>query len=611
MKRLIFAKVLLLLFIPTVSYGVTGWTGSEWEQELTTEITSQAEFVYHFNESAGATTTDASGNGHTGTVQNAALWQTGKFGNALYFDGQSWTAGTDIDGTYVDVADTFDPWPTEMTLMAWVKLDVSNRRNNIITSKGSFELNKVWSGELEGFIQDNASNWTSGATSVPQSIWVHVAMTYKGDLGDSTSEVRYYINGALDDVVTWAPDYGHVAGDTTGYAVRVGDNGFDKAANSWARDRQFQGAMDDVAVFYEVLNFTPADTEPGGGMAAGPDWIQGYPPSGELLYHFDESSGTVAYDSSGNGNDGAISDADGVEWMTGKYNNALFFDGNRDNNWLDATKVILTDLDAVHGWQELTGEAWIKVDPDDTNRHLDVFSMRSYLYIHRQAADGVYTITALVFDSVNRYVYGTTIVDPSDGWTHVAVTYKAIDNGDATYGGRVRLYVNGKLDGENAWATGGNGGFWPPNRTLYVGASDPDLSWAVGRKFRGLIDEVRIINQEIEFTPFPATVGIVPLPNAGLKIFGASDGWDQLVLWQDDEINHPGEIGCKIHDGTTQYTITEAESAGLISGTIYGFDNAAQAYQSIPGSGGDYIDANTGYVIWTSQPNLNLLIPVE
>ena len=347
--------------------------------------------------------------------------------------------------------------------------------------------------------------------------------------------------------------------------------------------------------------------------AAGPDWVQGYTPSGEVLYHFDETSGAVAADSSGNGNDGTISDADGVEWMAGKYNNALFFDGNRNNTWEDATRVAATNVDNVYGWRELTAEAWIKIDPLDTNRHLDVFSMRSYLYIYRQASYGVYTVRALVFDQTNRYVDGTTIVGPAEGWTHVAVTYKTWDNGDspATYGGRVRLYVNGTLEGENTWATGGNGGFWPPNRTLNVGASDLDLSWAAGRKFRGLIDEVRIINQEIVFTPFPVDVVVVPLPNTGLKIFGASNGWDQQVLWQDNAVSHPGEIGCKIHDGTTQYTIADAESAGLISGTIYGFDNASQTYQSVPGTGGDYIDADTGYVIWTNQPNLQLLVPVQ
>lgn len=57
-------------------------------------------------------------------------------------------------------------------------------------------------------------------------------------------------------------------------------------------------------------------------------------------YNFDEGIGTIAYDSSGNGNDGTLSNAStgytcGVsgacpDWVTGKYGNALKFDGIGD-----------------------------------------------------------------------------------------------------------------------------------------------------------------------------------------------------------------------------------------------------------------------------------------
>lgn len=48
----------------------------------------------------------------------------------------------------------------------------------------------------------------------------------------------------------------------------------------------------------------------------------------EVLYlPFDENTGSIAYDASGNNNSGSIS---GSTWVTGKYGNALNFDGNDD-----------------------------------------------------------------------------------------------------------------------------------------------------------------------------------------------------------------------------------------------------------------------------------------
>ena len=44
-------------------------------------------------------------------------------------------------------------------------------------------------------------------------------------------------------------------------------------------------------------------------------------------WHFDEGSGSVAKDSSGNGNDGTIH---GATWVDGKFGKALSFDGEDD-----------------------------------------------------------------------------------------------------------------------------------------------------------------------------------------------------------------------------------------------------------------------------------------
>lgn len=44
-------------------------------------------------------------------------------------------------------------------------------------------------------------------------------------------------------------------------------------------------------------------------------------------WHFDEGSGNIVKDTSGNGNDGVIH---GATWVDGKFGKALYFDGNGD-----------------------------------------------------------------------------------------------------------------------------------------------------------------------------------------------------------------------------------------------------------------------------------------
>ena len=60
-----------------------------------------------------------------------------------------------------------------------------------------------------------------------------------------------------------------------------------------------------------------------------PMGVQGQSDDGLVAeWHFDEGSGSVLVDSSGNGNDGVIY---GATWVDGKYGTALSFDGVDDN----------------------------------------------------------------------------------------------------------------------------------------------------------------------------------------------------------------------------------------------------------------------------------------
>ena len=73
-------------------------------------------------------------------------------------------------------------------------------------------------------------------------------------------------------------------------------------------------------------------------------------------WKFDEGSGTVAYDSSGNGNNGNLTN--GPTWTTGKIGGALSFDG--ENDYVD-----VPSIQSVNGGG-VTFAVWIKPTHFDT-----------------------------------------------------------------------------------------------------------------------------------------------------------------------------------------------------------------------------------------------------
>ena len=68
-------------------------------------------------------------------------------------------------------------------------------------------------------------------------------------------------------------------------------------------------------------------------------------------WKFDETSGTVAYDSSGNGNDGNLTN--GPTWVTGKIGGALSFDGIDDYFEVSSRKWGIDNLLSLSLWYKI------------------------------------------------------------------------------------------------------------------------------------------------------------------------------------------------------------------------------------------------------------------
>ena len=187
------------------------------------------------------------------------------------------------------------------------------------------------------------------------------------------------------------------------------------------------------------------------------------------LWHFDENSGTIAYDSTDNNNDGTIS---GASWVDGKLGKALSFDGN--------DYVMVLDSDSLEP-DRITVEAWVKSSG----------TPGTYKYIvskYLPTKPGSYSSYGLYTASSGglRFYIGLSsigVLSPDAGqgiwdgnWHHVAGTYD---------GSAVKLYIDGNpVAGAGSTTSDIN---YEGTGNLFIG-SYTTASYC----FSGTIDEVRI-----------------------------------------------------------------------------------------------------------------------
>jgi len=190
-------------------------------------------------------------------------------------------------------------------------------------------------------------------------------------------------------------------------------------------------------------------------------------------WHFDEGSGSIAKDSSGNGNDGTIH---GATWVDGKFGKALSFDGEDDYVEVhDSPSLDITDA--------ITIEAWIyPIGYPPSPRHAGIVGKGGWDIGSGYEVDLGYEEMNGLFELNTRRssLYSESRI-PLNQWTHVVATLK---NTDAV------IYINGKID-----ASGTVNSLITNSRPLQIGRRDPGNKFVA--YFKGIIDEVRIYNRAL------------------------------------------------------------------------------------------------------------------
>jgi uncharacterized protein (TIGR03437 family) len=217
----------------TASYGGASKTSSI---SLTTSPTGPSSVLsYAFNEGAGTTVADLSGNGHTGTITTGIAWTTlGKYGKALSFSGAT--------GQQVTVANpsTLNFGTSDFTISAWVKRSALGSAQRHIFSKCATS----WATGCKEFYfgSDNIlrfGSYAAGSLTGPvvnDTNWHNVAVTFV----NSTDQIKFYVDGVNTTTGTKA-----LEADNASHIVTVGNQ---------SSTNPFSGLIDEVRVYAAALS---------------------------------------------------------------------------------------------------------------------------------------------------------------------------------------------------------------------------------------------------------------------------------------------------------------------------------------------------------------------
>ena len=180
------------------------------------------------------------------------------------------------------------------------------------------------------------------------------------------------------------------------------------------------------------------------------------------------SSSTTVHDRSPYGNDGTcngVSSTFGCNWTTGKYGNALFFDG--DNDFINISNVI----GLPEGSGSRTFEAWISSKDVCPSGHSQVIIDSGTNTASNRFA--LLCISGSLYFAGNANDINGVLPIPKDQWVHTAMTYD---------GTNLNMYLNGVLDPGSTTKT-----LNTISTRVTIGGSTESVTY-----FNGSIDEVRI-----------------------------------------------------------------------------------------------------------------------
>ncbi|MFW0837855.1 MAG: DUF2341 domain-containing protein [Candidatus Komeilibacteria bacterium] len=406
---------------------------------------------------------DSSGSGNNGTAGNEASITGGKFGNGGTFDGSN---------DYISIPDSSADLSGDFSVSMWVHPNDNSQ-------------NPRWFGLVDGsntlavgYMDDDTVYFRFGGDSIitdstlTYGNWYYVTFVYQ------SNAKQIYINGEIMNTSS-----GGITGDSTLSAIGAG-----YATTSYTAD----GEIDEVRLYERALSAKEVRD------------LYNWAPGPVAYYNFDEKTGTTAYDKSGNGNNGTLTNMDAAtDWVSGKYGSALDFDGVNDYvNIPDPGANSVFDVT-----QNLTISMWMNKAVDSA--HGNLIEKGGSWWIHHDSAFEGYAgngIQGDAFHGIPEWNYDLA----ENTWYYVSYTYNGVIE---------RGYINGF----QVWQNSRTGSITLNDNPIQLGSRSGSAE-----KYQGKLDEVKIYNYARTHKQ------IVEDMNAGHPA-GGSPVASQLGYWKFDE----------------------------------------------------------------------------
>jgi fibronectin type 3 domain-containing protein/regulation of enolase protein 1 (concanavalin A-like superfamily) len=568
-----------------------------------------------FDETGGTIATDSSGRGQNATLFNGANFAVpGMFESGLNLPATANQYAALPSGIASGLTDfTIATWIKVNAFATWQRIfdfGTGTGTNMFLAAQGA-----AGAGRPRFSIRTSsvAEQFIDSSVAITAGVWTHVAVTRSGntvrlyingslagtgtitlspsDLGFTTQNylgksqfTDPALNATLDDFRIYAQalsasDLAALANPAAGAPTRVAASpGDTQATITWLpnattnytytvkRSTTSGGPYTTIATGLTGLTYTDTGLTNGvsyyyvvsavNGQSSTPDSAEASvnPNTLALRLKFDESSGTVAADSSGRGLNATL--VNGPVFAAGIMNNGLS---------LTATSSQYATLPSgiVSGIGDFTVSTWVKVNAFATWQRIFDFGTgtNNYMFLTTQYTTTAPNAAKLRFgirtsSVTEQSVSGTGIALTAGTWTHVAVTRS---------GNTVSLYVNGSLAGSGTITLKPSDlGTTTQN---YLGKSqfnDPYLN--------GSLDEFRLYSRAFSAGEIATLATVLPAPTG----LAATAGTGQVALsWN----SVSGASGYNVKRATTSggpYTTIKTDLASTsftdttpVNGTTY------------------------------------------
>jgi hypothetical protein len=371
--------------------------------------------------------------------------------------------------------------PDDLTLSVWVKRNGTQGTNDQIIGKDtSASGSNTWSYALEWDSGGTAIQWEVDDNSlasfpfvtsavIPDATWTLVTGTYKY----TTKTLELFVNG-VSQGTTALP--GTRDKGTTGIVLGRYNGG----------GGEFNGSIDDVRIYNRALSAeevadlyrltTPTGVDTG---------LKGY-----WSFNGQDMNGTTAYDRSGSGNNGTLTN--GPTKTIGKIGQGLSFAYDDDNY------ISVADVPSLQNIAQKTICAWIYPRSTGSSANDATIVSKSessssygwYLQLADDSvANAVYFLQAFSGGSALWVTPANSIV--LNTWQHVCVTYD-----DSSASNNPTIYINAA---SQSLSGGGASGSVRSDVGYILDIGNRSTSPSNG-SFDGVIDDVRIYNRILSST---------------------------------------------------------------------------------------------------------------